>query len=165
MSEVLKASQGSLFIQLTPGKAPEYFGCADLDDVNEPQGDRGLILCRDANGNFKTVGSTQGAPGAVTTSISAITYPEADILDSIKGCPVNLYAMTRQCGKAGIFGNYVRGVVVHHAQITTRTISNLIKRVDEGEIIRKLDVSAWFPLYLVRELTVARQTVAVLSAN
>lgn len=160
MSEVLTAKQGGLFIQFTPGKAPEYFGCADLDDIVEPQGDRGLILCRDANGSFKTVGSTQGAPGAVTTSLTAITYPEADVLDRIKGCPINLYAMTRQCGRADVFANYVRGSIVHHAQVTTRTLSNVIKRVDEGELLRKFDVSAWFPVYLLRELTVARQTVA-----
>lgn len=160
MSEVLKSSQGSLFIQLTPGKAPSYFGCADLDDIAEPAGDQGLILCRDTDGNFKTVGSTSGAPGAVTTSLTAVTYPESDVLDTIKGCLINLYAMTRQCGKAGIFGNYVRGAVVHHARITTRTFSNLVKRVDDAEILRKLDVSAWFPVYLIRELTAARQTIA-----
>lgn len=160
MADVLKSSQGSLFIQKTSGKAPEYIGCVDLDDVNEAAGDQGFIYCRDANGDFKTVGSTTGAPGGVTTSLTALTYPTSDVLDTLKHCLVNLYAMTRQCGRAGIFSNYVRGAIIHHSRITTRTFGNLVKRVDDVETTRRLDISAWYPIYNIRELTVARQTVA-----
>lgn len=157
---ILTNELGSLFIQLSPDEVPEYFGCVDLDDIVEPGGDQTLLYCRDANGNFQTVGSTQGIPGSVTFGFTAPFTAESDILDRIRNCPITLYVMTRQCGRRDVFSNYLRATIIHHARITARTYSNLVKRGDAGEITRKLDGVAWNPLYVPRELTVARQTVA-----
>lgn len=164
MSEALKSSQGALWVQTTPGKAPEYLGCVDLDAIAEPNGDQTLIQCRDAGGDYQTVGSTNGVPGAVTTSVTALVFPEASVLDRIKKCLVGLFAMTRDCGRADVFTNYVRGVVLHHARVTTRTLENVVKRLDDTEMTLKLDISAWNPAYWIRKVTAARQDIAETTA-
>lgn len=160
MSKALVTKDGSLFIQLKPGGKPEYIGCVDLDAIAEPQGATTPIYCRDKNGNFERVGSTQEAPDDVTTSVTTLVFPESNILDDIKKCPVNLFALQRNCGKAGVFGNYVRGEIVHEALLQTRTWDNVIKRVDNGETTLKLDFAGATPVYKPREVTVARQSIA-----
>lgn len=160
MSEALKSSLGSLYIQFTPGQKPEYFGCADLDAIEEPGGDQTLVQCHDGNGGFKTVGSTGAPPDAVTTSITALTFPDQDVLDELSKCPITLYAMQRDCGRAGIFSNYVRGHIVHHAKVTTRTDENVVMRVDDTETTRKFDLSGWNPVYRFKKLVAALQDIA-----
>ena len=160
MSEPIKSSQGSLFIQTSPLEAPEYFACADLGDVTEPAGDQTLINCRNADGNVVAIGSTQAPPDAVTTTVTALVYPESDVLDRIKNCFVTLYAMTRSCGKAGVFSNYVRGYILHHARVTSRGLTNLVMRETDEPSNRTLDISAWNPIYQIREIAAVRQTIA-----
>lgn len=162
MSDVLNASMGALWLQRTPGKAPEYVGCVDLDDISAPQGDSTLSLCRDANGNYKTVGRSRGAPGATTTSFTAWVYPEKSILDDIvkSNCPINLFALSRTCGRADVFDNYVRGRIVTNAVVTNIADSNIVKRVDSGEQSVKIDVSGDFPVSRLREVKIARQDIA-----
>lgn len=160
MSEPLKSSQGSLFIQTSPDAQPEYFGCADLGDLTEPAGDQTLINCRNKDGDVVAIGSTQAPPAAVTTSITALIKPESEVLDRIKNCFVTLYAMTRSCGKAGIFSNYVRGYVIHHARITSRAWTNLVMRETDEPINLALEINAWNPVYQIREVSAVRQTIA-----
>jgi photosystem II stability/assembly factor-like uncharacterized protein len=160
MSDALTSDKGSLFIQTAPGKKPEYVTCLDLDDIVEPLGDETLIQCRDTNGDFQTVGSMKGAPGAVTTGLTALTMPESDALDNLGKCKLTLYAALRNCDRAGVFTNYVRGQIIHDARITTRTLQNVVKRADNGEVFRKLDISAWSPVYYYRQVAGKRQTIA-----
>lgn len=160
MSENLKASDGSLFLQLKAGGRPEYVGCADLDAIPEPAGDQTLTYCRDGDGNFKVVGSSQGVPGAVTTAIKALVFPESSILDELGGCLVNLYVLQKNCGKLGVFTNYVRGTIVHHARVTSRSIENAVMREAGDPTIQTVEFSGWNPAYRVRQVTVTRQSIA-----
>lgn len=160
MSEPLKSSKGSLFIQISPDEQPEYFGCADLGDIAEPAGDQTLINCRNKDGDVVAIGSTQAPPAAVTTSITALLFPESDVLDRIKNCFVTLYAMTRSCGKAGIFPNYVRGYIMHHARITSRGLTNLVMRETDDPTNRTLEINAWNPIYQIREISAVQQAIA-----
>ena len=83
MSEPIKSSNGSLFIQLGAGETPEYLGCLDLDSITEPAGDQTLINCRNKDGQVVAIGATSAPPGAVTTSLKALIFPESDVLDRI----------------------------------------------------------------------------------
>ncbi len=160
MSENLNASMGSLFVQLAAGQKPEYLGCTDLNAIAAPEGDVALTLCRDANGDFKTVGSASGVPGAVTTSLTALVFPEASILDRIRKGPVNVYALQRDCGQLGQFTNWVRGAIIHHARVTTRTLDNVVKREAADPTTLAVDLSGWHPLYQVRKVAVSRPDIA-----
>ena len=166
MSNVLRPSGedygGSLWIQRNPGGVPQLVGCADLDDITEPLGDSTLSLCRDANGRFVTVGRARGVPGAPTASITAWVFPEKSILDEIidAKCPVTLFALSRACGRADIFTNWVRGRILLNAVLTNITESNLVKRSETGEQAVRIDFTADFPISRVRAVSAARQSVA-----
>lgn len=160
--EPLKGKDGSLFIQLAPGDAPEYVGCADVDALPDPRGAVTLLRCRDANGNYTTVGETQDEPDAVTTSITAWVYPEADILDQLadRHCRANLYLMLRDCGKLGHFSNWVRADVLHHARLATLTGSNFVMRVSPDPALRVLELTGWGVHHLRNRISVKRQAIA-----
>jgi photosystem II stability/assembly factor-like uncharacterized protein len=166
MSDVLKADMGAVWIQRTPGGVPEYVGCLDLDDIASPQGDVTLSMCRDANGKYATVGRSSGVPGAPTTSITVWIYPEKSVLDDIieAHCPVTLYALSRNCGRADVFTNYVRGRILLNALLTNVTESNIVKRIEAGEQAVKIDFTADFPVSRVRNVTAARQSIAETAA-
>jgi photosystem II stability/assembly factor-like uncharacterized protein len=149
-----------LFVQRTPGKASTYIGCLDLDPIVEPAGDQTLINCRNRDGDVVAIGASYAPPGAVTTGLKAHTFPEADILDLLGRCEFSLYAMMRNCGKAGIFTNYVRGEIVRKARITSRQIDNVVMREADDASIRTLAISGFNPVYRVRMLEVARQAIA-----
>ena len=159
MSEPLKSSEGSLFLQLSPDAAPEYFGCADLGDLPAPVGDQTPIYCRGTDGLARIIGSTRAAPALATSNITALMFPESDVIDRLKNCTFALYAMTRNCGKAGIFPNYVRGTIAHHARVTNRNRQNLVKMETDDKVLRVLDLSYW-GIYEIREIAAVRQTIA-----
>src|SRR3990170_5697194 len=160
----LKSSQGAVFIQLEPGAAPEYF-CSMLDAIAEPAGDETLIQRRDANGQVITIGSTKGAPGAVTTGVTAKVFPSSDILDRIKDCYVNVFSMSRCKGKADIFANYERGWAVWNARVTTRTYNDTANMDAAEEVVqtRKFDIAGW-ALAKIRHLLIGQQTIAETTA-
>ncbi len=160
MAEPIKSSQGALWIQTTPGKAAEYVGCLDLDPIAEPAGDVGLLICRDVNGKYKTAGRTQGVPGPVTTSLSAWLYPDANILDRIRNCPVNLFALSRDCGLANVFSNYVRGTIVGNALVSNRSLENIVMREADDPALLKLDFSGDNPTSKLRQVKVTQQAIA-----
>jgi photosystem II stability/assembly factor-like uncharacterized protein len=159
MSEPLKSSQGALWVSTTPGKSPEYLGCIDLDPIVEPAGDQTLVNCRNRDGVIEAATATQAPPGAITTSIKAWIYPSSNILDEIKSCAVNVFALQRTCGRADVFGNYVRGFVLGSARVSNRSFENLVMREADEPSIQSLDISAR-TLSKLREVTVSRQTVA-----
>lgn len=160
MSDALKSSLGSLFIQKTPGKNVEYLGCADLDPITQPTGDVALIQCRDRDGNYVTVGKTKSPPGAVTSKIGSLKFPEKDVLDELNRCPWNVYAMQRLTGKAGVLSNFVRGYIILWADVTSQAWENIVRRVDDTETTHGLDISGINPVVQVREVNVVRQDIS-----
>lgn len=162
MTEALKASDGSLFVQLAPGDAPSYIGCVDVAALPDPRGAVTLLRCRDANGNYRTVGETQGEPDVVTTTITAWLYPEADILDRLadKQCRANLYVLLRDCGKLGQFTNWARAEVLHHARLTNITGNNLAMRVAPDPATRALELTGWGVHHLRNKIAISRLAIA-----
>jgi len=160
MSTALTSKNGAIWIQRQSGKAVELLTCSDLDDISAPEGDQALIQCRNNDGQFKTVGVTESAPAAPTTGLTALVFPEANILDELGRCGVNLYALQRDCGNAGVFSNYVRGRILTNARITNKTFANLAKRIDDAESTVAMQFSGDYPLISVRSVSIARQTIA-----
>lgn len=164
--EPLKANQGSLFVQEEAGRAASYVGCVDVDALSDPRGGETLIRCRDANGDYEVVGSTQEAPDTVTTTITALVNPKADILDRLadRKCRANLYVMLRDCGKAGIFHNWARASVLHHARLTNLTNANFVMREAPDMATRAMEFAGWGVLQLRNKISFKRQTIAETTA-
>jgi photosystem II stability/assembly factor-like uncharacterized protein len=161
MSDSLNASMGSLFIQFTPGKKPEYVGgCVDVDALTEPKADRTPIICRDVNGNAVSKGSIKGTPGAPTTSLTALEFPEQSALDLVGDCDLNLYLMSDPCAKLGLIQSYARGRILQGAGLTSRAEENIVKREGNDATTLKLDFTGRIPVLRVRPLTLTRQDIA-----
>lgn len=162
MAEPLKASQGSLFVQTTVGERAEYLGCVDVDAIPDPRGGITLIRCRDGNGEFATIGEIQDAPDVVSTTVTALVYPEADILDELmeRACRANLFVTLTDCGKLGQFNNWARAVVLHHARLTDVSNSNWAMREAGDAATRALGFTGWGVYQLRNRFKVARQAIA-----
>lgn len=162
MAEPLKAKEGSLFVQVNAGEAPEYVACVDVDPIPDPRGGITLIRCRDANGNFTTIGEIQTPPDTVSTIINALTYADADILDTLadRNCRANLFVTLRDCGKAGQFNNWVRASVLHHARLINFTGSNMVMREAGEAAMRALEFAGWGVYQLRNRLRLSRVTIA-----
>jgi len=159
-STPLKGSNGSLFIQTTPGKTAQYIGCLDLDPLVEPAGDQTLIHCRNRDGVLETIGVSQGIPAAVTTGLKGPVFPEGDILDTLTRCDFALYALLRDCGRAGLFSNFVRAEIVQHARITSRQVENAVMRESDDMTLRTLAISGYNPIFRPRNVSVVREAIA-----
>lgn len=160
MSDALTAKQGSLFIQFTPGKAPQYVGCVDVDTLEEPGGDITPIMCRNSSGVLESRGEIEGTPGAPTTTVTGLVFPEQGVLDQIGACKVNLYLMQDTCAKLGMFSSYVRGRILTYAKSTNIGETNIVMREAGDQTTIALNFSGRVPILRVRPLTVARQDIA-----
>lgn len=160
LADKMTSKMGGVWLQKTPGQELFYLGsCVDLEDIVIPKGDQTLIQCRDANGDYETIGVTQAAPAAVTTTIKRLLFKETDILDELTNCYITVFVMQHSCGRAGIFSGWDRGVILHHGKITAETLSALAAREDAESSI-SLPVTAWNPAYKVQALTVRQQSIA-----
>lgn len=162
MTQPLKASQGSLYLQEAPGSAPEYLGCVDVDAIPDPRGAVTLLRCRDRDGNYQTVGEAQAVPDQPTTTVTAWVYPDADILDRIsdQNCYANLFVTMRDCGKAGVFNNWVRADIMHHARLMNITGANMVMREATEAATRALEFTGWGVYHLRNSFNFARQGIA-----
>lgn len=118
---VLTTRQGALWVQpLGPNTPVYYLGCHDLGDISEKAGSVELLRCMKKTGGWKTVGSTQAPPDAISTSIDSLTFGVRDWLEKLS-CEFSLFALQRECGEPDIFTNYVRAIILQHARVTTLT--------------------------------------------
>jgi len=161
MSDSLNASMGSLFVQFTPGEAPQYAGgCVDVDALTEPRADRTPVICRDTNGNPVSSGSIKGTPGAPTTSITALQFPEQGLLDLIGECDLNLYMGSDPCKKLGVFTSYQRMRILRGAGLTSQSEENIIKREANDATTTKLDFTGRIGVIRTYPLKGTRQAIA-----
>ncbi len=124
---------GALFIQPSgPNTDVHYLGCYELDDIEESFGEITLLQCFDAAGQYMTRGFTEAAPEPISVGLGTWTGKRREYLDQLV-CPAALYAQLRCDGRADLFDNYERGIALDLAKVTGRTISNWVKRNDEGE--------------------------------
>jgi photosystem II stability/assembly factor-like uncharacterized protein len=158
-NNVLTTRQGGLWVQPQgPNTAVYFLGCHDLGDISEPKGGIELLRCMDKKGGWKTVGSTQAPPDAVTTSVENMTYAVRDWLEKV-GCEFTLFAMQREAGEPDIFTNYVRALILNNARVTTITDKGIVHHADEISSTRAVDIEAW-SLSRTGTLNVRRQTTS-----
>ena len=124
---------GSLFIQPDgPNTDVYYLGCYDLDEIEETKGDITLLQCFDENGNYVTRGYTESAPEPISVSLGTWIGKRAEYLEQVV-CPAALYAQLRCDGRADLFDNWERGFALDLAKITGRTLTDLVRRNEEGD--------------------------------
>lgn len=167
MPHYFQAGEGALWAQIYgPNTAPVYLGCHQLGDVDEPQGDIDLIYCQDASApnRFRVVGSTQGAAGAVTTTVTAAVADELDYLERVK-CPFTLFAHMVDSGRKDVFTNYKRSFVLVNARVTSRGLTNMVARTpdDNGRSDQTFDLSSEYMLRVV-QLSINRQSISETSS-
>lgn len=163
MPHHFQAGEGALWAQIYgPNTAPVYLGCHQLGDVDEPQGDIELIYCPDpaAPNRFIVVGSTQGAAGAITTTVTADVADELDYLERVK-CPFTLFVHMVDSGRKDVFTNYRRSFVLVNARTTSRGLANMAARTpdDNGRSEQTFDLSSEYMLRVV-QLSINRQSIS-----
>lgn len=166
MTEPLKASDGSLFVQEQPGSAPVYVGCADVAALPDPRGAVTLLYCRDKDGKLAAVGETQAPPDVPTTTVTAWMYPDSDILDAIadRDCRATVFLALRNCGRAGVFNNWARMSVLTQARLVNVTVENMVMREATDPTTRALEFAGRSVLQLRNIISFGRQSVAETTA-
>ena len=163
MAHHFVSGEGALWAQRNgPNTVPVYLGCHQLGDVDQPEGDLELIYCPDESGpsRFKTVGSLQGAAGAITTSVTTDVTDELDELERTK-CPFTLFVHMSKSGRKDVFTNFDRTYVFVNVRITSRGLTNLTARTpdDNARSEQTFDLSAEELLRLVTP-TINRQSIS-----
>lgn len=157
---VLTTRQGALWVQPQgPNTEVHFLGCHDLGDIAEKTGSIELLRCMDKKGGWRTVGSTQAPPDAITTSIENMTFAVRDWLEKV-ACEFTLYSLQRESGEPDIFTNYVRALILNNARVTTITDKNIVHHETEAGSTQSRDIEAWPPLIRTGTLTLRRQTTS-----
>jgi len=162
MSTPFIAGNGVLYVQVNgPNTKPEYLGCHDLGDIEEPEGEKTLQWCRDPSApkKYRVTGSYKGAPGVITTSIVTTVQKTADWLEALS-CPATLFANMVECGRMDVFENWIRSFILEGAEVSTRRLAKLVSRdpADEDESTQTFDIQAE-ALYRTLTLEVNRQAI------
>lgn len=121
------AGEGAVWIQPDgPNTAPQYLGCFDVGDIDEPLGDLTLVYCTDPSSpnKWKAVGGYQGEPGPIATSLKTRMRKTATFLE-LQRCPYPLYISHVSCGRMDVFNNWDRSFVIEQAWTTARKATGL----------------------------------------
>lgn len=155
----LTAKMGAIWIQPSGANNPTYFlDCKDMGDLAISEGAETLLQCFKADGSgWETVGSTVAPPDPVGFDITGLLFESLDWLERVE-CPFTIYVLQRQCGRADVFQNYVRGFVVSNVSRQSRTYANLVARDTDAESTLAAALQAYPPVLQVEELTVERKT-------
>ena len=162
MTEPLKGGNGALFVQLDgPNSDVHYLGCHELGDIEEPLGDLSLLWCPDASGpnKFKKVGSYEGEPGTISSSILTDVLKTADWLEALR-CRATIFVNMIECGRKDVFENWARSFVLEDARVSTKRLSKLAVRKpgDQDESTQSFDIQA-VALHRLLDVNVNRQTI------
>lgn len=156
------AGAGSLWVQpYGPNTQPQYLGCHQIDDIEQPEGDSEPIYCPDpkAPNTFKVVASVAGAPGTITTSLTTDVMDSLDPLERLMP-GFALYVNKVDAGRMDVFTNAVRTFILRGCRITNRTLSALAARTpdDNSRSEQSFDLSAEELIRFVK-LTWSRQGI------
>jgi len=164
--DALKTSQAALWIQPDGPNTEKFFlGCHDLDDISAPEGGTELIRKFKPDGTGWDVTTTKKAPpDPVTTTITTLLFKQRDWIEKIRNCPFVLYILFRECGRADVFNNFVRGLILQSARLTSRTYGQLVRREEDLEATVAAELEAKPPLLQVVDLTVERVPIVEVQA-
>jgi photosystem II stability/assembly factor-like uncharacterized protein len=157
---VLTTRQGALWVQPDGPNTPVHFlGCHDLGDITEKFGSLTLLRCMDKRGGWRTVGTTQAPPDAVTASVEGMTFAVQDYLEKIR-CDFTLFALQRTGGEPDLFDNYVRAIALNKARIVNLVNKSVVAHEEERGSTQSRDIEAWPPVIRTGTLTARRQTTS-----
>lgn len=140
--EAYKSNDGSLWVFPNgPNHAGAYIGCVEADDISAPQGDTELIRCFDVYGRYKTVGKIQSPPDPVTTTLTSLTYRTRNLLEKIR-CEYGLMFLQRDGGRADLFCNHQRALILDGVVNTEKTYIGILKRSEEVSSERGFAIAA-----------------------
>lgn len=125
-----------------PNTKPEYLPCHDLEDITESNGSITLIQCVNDRGEYETIGTTQAAPEPTTTTLGTYIGKVADWIETVR-CPFPLYVMLRGCGKASVFENWERGMLLQVRNVSGRTRSGLVRISEDVAAMHTFDIEAY----------------------
>jgi photosystem II stability/assembly factor-like uncharacterized protein len=157
------AGEASVWLQrLGPNTKPEYLGCHEVGDIDEPFGDVTPLYCPDPSraGKWKISGSYQGEPGLPTTTITTDVRKVADLLERVR-CPTDLIVHQVKCGRRDLFTNYDRSFLLSGATLTSRGLQGLAARDpgSEAETTQTFDLTI-SQLERIFLMELQRQTLA-----
>jgi photosystem II stability/assembly factor-like uncharacterized protein len=157
MAKALTTKQGRVWIQPDgPGNPSYLLSCRTGGDLSAPEGGLEVIRCfNDAGDGWDVIGDTESPPEVVTFSLDTNLFNERDWLERIT-CPFSMYILSRDCGRADVFTNYVRGQILSNARRANRTYSDLVNRDEATASTLSTDIEAWPPLLDVNVLDVDR---------
>ena len=140
-TDIFDDYQGVVWVQPDGPNTTVYpLLCADLDGIDEPQGDIVTRLCRQADRSWKVINRAQGAPGDVTFDIVTWKAAQANWLQrqALARCPIPVYVHWSVCGRADTFLNYDAGKPLQDGLITSKAMNNSARgRADQGDTPEK----------------------------
>lgn len=129
------AGEGAIWVQPKgPNTEPKYLGCHEMGDIDEPVGDIKLFYCPDPSvkNKWNVIGSVQGNPGPVSTSLVTDILKTADYMEGIR-CPVPIFVHHVSCGRKDVFTSYDRSFLLRRSYITSRKLTKLTARSPENQ--------------------------------
>ena len=142
-----------------PNHAPAYIGCTDADDISEPKGDVELIRCFGPDGKYLVVGTKSTPPDPVTTTLTSLTFRTRSLLERIR-CEYGLMFLQRDGGRADLFCNHQRALILADVRNTEKTYGSVLKREEDVESTRGFAISALPPVIDVVEVEGHRKSAA-----
>jgi len=128
---------GTVWIQPDGPNTPVYpLLCVDLDGIDEPQGDVTRRFCRQGDGQYKVVHSTQGTPSSVTFDVVAWKTNQRSYMQKQveRRCPAAYYLHHAYCGRVDTFLNYDAGKLLPNGLITSKSSgTNARGRAEEND--------------------------------
>lgn len=156
-------NNGAVFIQPGgPNTKPYLVGCLDLGDIAEPGGKVTLVQCI-KDGAYVTYGFTKAAPEPITVNLGTLLGADASYLETVE-CPATLFVNLRDCGKADVFENYVRSLILQVANFSNRTYTGLVKRAEDVPSMVTVDAEALPPAVRAFALTARRASIGETAA-
>lgn len=157
------AGEGALWAQPDgPNTAVYYLGCHQIGDIERGRGDFEPIYCKDPSGpnRFKVVNVVQGAAPLITTNIDAKMTEDLDRLERAD-CAFTLFVTQSKAGRADLFTNFDRVMVLGNVRISSDTYSGLsaMSAEDNASSMVSFEVSAE-SLLVLAEYTISRQSIS-----
>lgn len=139
---------GALFLQPNgPNTQPIYVACFDVDEITESFGSVNPLYCIDENGEYKVVGTTQDPPDITTFTLGTYTGRRKEELEKEAAkCPMPMYLVLRECGRADLFDNFVRVAIIDIRKLQSRTLAGWVRRAEDVEVMTTFEVAAAPPI-------------------